>query len=527
MAHRVLFLARRAGLFALAWVMVACATQTRTVVLFHTSDVHGGIEPHAARWHVANPSRMIGGQATLAALIAKEPRPKLLVDSGDVFQGTPIGNLTKGDAVIEGMNALGYAAMAIGNHEYDYGEPNLERLAALAKFPMLATNIRRRETGDRPEYAKPSTMVEVGGVRVGLVGVATRSTSTSTLPQNVAHLLFEDEVDAVKREAQRLRDNGADVVVALSHCGLAPSQARKRVDAKALTLTAADETYAGDLAIARGAPVDLVLGGHLHTGISGTWKDPVSGVVIVQSYEGLEAVSRVHITVDGDGKPEIESELLDLWTDTYGADPAIAALVKGFAAKIGTELDKPVCELTGDLRRVDGGLDSPLGNVVADAMLRAVDGADIAIQNSFGIRADLYAGKVVVRDIYRVLPFDNTLTVVEVSGEVVEKIVMESLRDGRARLQFGGLTANITLGDSGEVASVSVGVGGRSLDKSRTYRVVTNNYLTSGGGGGERLSNIPVVDTGRSLRDVLAADLMARTPVAVPSVGRLLVITPL
>ena len=156
---------------------------SREVVIYHTSDMHGYILPHKARWHTPNPQRKIGGFVALAAAIEAEPKPYILLDSGDFFQGAPEGTLSKGRSVIKLMNALGYHASAIGNHEYDFGEANLIELAQLAHFPLLASNIQIRETGAPVDYAQPWALIEQGGVKVGVVGLATRETSTATLPR--------------------------------------------------------------------------------------------------------------------------------------------------------------------------------------------------------------------------------------------------------------------------------------------------------------------------------------------------------
>ena len=123
--------------------------ELRQVVLFHTSDVHGGLTARTARWHKANPKRQIGGYAALMNVVKREKLPHVLLDSGDIFQGTPEGNLTRGDAVVAAMNAVGYGAMVIGNHEYDFGEANLKRLIGMAQFPVLGANIRLKASGAR------------------------------------------------------------------------------------------------------------------------------------------------------------------------------------------------------------------------------------------------------------------------------------------------------------------------------------------------------------------------------------------
>ena len=164
---------------AAAFLPNVARSERHEIVIFHTSDVHGGYDARPARHHKAAPDRLIGGYAVLANLVKRETRPKILLDSGDIFQGTPEGNLTLGDASIALMNHLGYAAMVIGNHEYDYGEENLRRLEKLAKFPMLAANIFLNRDGRPVDYATPHHMVTVGGVKVGILGLATRHTATA------------------------------------------------------------------------------------------------------------------------------------------------------------------------------------------------------------------------------------------------------------------------------------------------------------------------------------------------------------
>jgi 2',3'-cyclic-nucleotide 2'-phosphodiesterase (5'-nucleotidase family) len=523
---------RRVILWAVALGLInasPAAAKPRSFVIFHTSDIHGAIAGRTAKWDKSQPNRMVGGFPALAALVKKEKLPYLLLDSGDIFQGTPEGNLTRGRAVIEAMNALRYTAMAIGNHEYDYGEDNLRALARLATFPMLGANIRRKKDKKRVDYAGARHMVEIAGVKVGLVGIATRHTATSTLPKNVAHLIFDDEAKTARRHALTLRKQGADVVVILAHCGLAPSMARKRLSPNDVFFTASDEKYAGDRTIARGAPVDLVLGGHMHIGLSRPWRDPKSGVYIVQSYENLQAVSRLMITVDKEAEQvvKVDGALIDLWVDQTGEDPNVLGIVRAYQDQVGKQLSEEIGEIRSDMLRAGSPLDNPLGSWMADVM-RIAAAADIGVQNTFGVRDDLRAGKVTLRDVYKVMPFENTVVVVTLSGKQVKQLIRDNIRGRRSGIQISGIQVHLFYSaDGNRLDDLWVLHRGAPIDEERQFRVATNNYLAQGGTGGKVMIGAPVRDTGRSIRDVLIEAVRQHSPIQAPGVGRFKTITKL
>ncbi|HIA03759.1 MAG TPA: bifunctional metallophosphatase/5'-nucleotidase [Myxococcales bacterium] len=491
-------------------------------VIFHTSDIHGGIAKRPAHWHKKTPKRLIGGFAALAALVKKEALPYLLLDSGDIFQGTPEGNLTKGRAVIEAMNALGYDAMAVGNHEFDYGENNLKELSKLANFPMLAANIRIAANKAPISYAKSRRMLRVGKIKVGVIGIATQHTRSSTLPKNVVHLIFKNEVKSARKHAIALRKKGADVVIVLAHCGLAPSVARKRLDPNDLVLTENDKNYVGDLAIARGAPVDIVFGGHMHTGLTAPWRDPESGVHIVQSYENLASVSRLEITVDRKSKPKVQvsGRLVDLWVDQHGEDAAVLELVQKHQNQVGKRLDEKIGTLNESMIRAGYPLDNPLGSWMTDIMRMSV-AADIGIQNTYGIRDDLRAGTISLRDIYRVMPFENTVVVVTLSGKQVKQLVRDNMRGQKSGIQISGIRVHLRFDPQKQTLQESwVLHKGAPIDDEKLYRVATNNYLAQGGTGGKVMKGAPTHDTGRSIRKVIVEAVRQHSPITPPKVGR-------
>jgi len=444
------------------------------------------------------------------------------LDSGDIFQGTPEGNLTKGRIVIVAMNLLGYDAMAIGNHEYDYGEANLRSLQRQARFPFLGSNILRAADRQPVNYAVPHVLLHVGGVRLGIMGIATHTTRTSTLPANVKHLLFTDEVAAAALQAKSLRAAGAHIVIALTHCGLGPSHARRRIAGESYTPTTDDLQYRGDLAIARGAKVDLVLGGHMHTGLEGGWRDPASGTWIFQSYERLEAAHRIVLTIEdtasGPVLKTVKGTLVNLWVDQLGTDQAMNTLLREYSQDIDREMNSVIGHTARGLDRK--GLDSQLGNWLTDIMRQRVK-ADVGLQNTYGIRADLSAGNIRMRDLYEVMPFDNTLVTTSLTGKQLEQVIRKNLHHGKSNIQVSGIRITYRSSSGTSIKDLKITVAGEPLVPARKYSIATNNYLTSGGSGGGILSTVPAHDTGMALRQLFIDDVKRRKQVEAPPTGRI------
>src|ERR1043165_2476669 len=232
----------------------AVLAQPVHVVVVGTTDVHGwvaghrdprppsrGAPPAARAWSAAPaaappPSGALPLFASyVEALRAANPGRVVLVDSGDVFQGTLESNYFEGKPLADPYNAPGYSGVAIGNHEFDYGpagreksvprDPGDDPLGALkervaqAKFPFLSANITEKATGKTPAWLKRSAIADVGGVKVGIIGLTTPETPVTTMPVNVASLSFNDPVKAAVEEAANLRAHGADAVIVIAHMG--------------------------------------------------------------------------------------------------------------------------------------------------------------------------------------------------------------------------------------------------------------------------------------------------------------------
>lgn len=502
------------------FLLLPPAAAAEKVVIYHTSDVHGWYYSRPAEWDNNTPSRLIGGYAALSARVKKEKHPVLLLDSGDMFQGTPEGTLTRGLASVRLMNELGYAATVPGNHEYDYGEGPLQVMASSSAFPVLGANIYLKGSVGLSPHLKPYTIVERGGKKIAVLGLAGRHTATSTLPQNVAHLDFRDEASEAARWLTEIRRSSPAAVVLLIHLGLDERLSLKRVDISTWTFSAAPP---GTLRVARSAPgFDLVLGGHNHTALLRGYRDPVTGTVFGESGYGLSYTTRAELDFDdrtGELK-SVEAALVPLWTDETGEDPAILKLIDGFKADVEREMGRVLGRAAADLPQDPGWLDSPIGNLLCD-LTRAATGADIALHNTKGIRAPLRKGEVRLRDLHQALPFENSIVTMRLYGSDLKRIMAANIIHGRSFMQVSGLEVEFRAGDGPRPAALRLLRGGSEIKDGDDFLVATNSYLS---GGGDHAAGFAagrdVSDTMRPVRGVIE-DALARRPLKAPAGGRI------
>ncbi len=492
-----------------------------TISVYHTSDVHGWYSARPAKWDKENSTRTIGGFAALASLVEADKNPHILLDSGDTFQGTPEGNLTKGMATVKLMNQLGYSAAEAGNHDYDYTEANLRAMVAASSFTWLGANVYLKATGERVDYLKPYVIIEKAGKRIGVIGIAGRHTATSTFPAYVKHLEFKSETQEAAKWTAEVKKLNADVIIILPHVGFGGDLGGQIADISTWTFTSAQTNY-GTLPIARAAGADIVIGGHNHTGLAKGYYDKESGTLLAESYWMLTNVSRITLNFDdATGKFKGASdELVPLWTDKTGEDPAVLETIKGFSAEVDKEMSKVIGDSAVDLGFSEAGLDSDIGNWFTDAMRRQA-GTDAAFQNSAGIRADLKKGPVRLRDIFQVMPFENTLVKLTMTAQQVKDLIADNLRGGRSKMQVSGLKISFKNSPKGPV-DVKIFKDGKELDPGDKLTVATNNYLTTGGSGGKAFDGAEKsADTMLPVRDLLIKDMKENPVHASPEGGRI------
>ncbi|MGB0799866.1 MAG: bifunctional metallophosphatase/5'-nucleotidase, partial [Planktomarina sp.] len=363
-----------------------------------------------------------GGSARLVTAI-NEARARsnnsILVDGGDQFQGTLFYTYYKGALAAEMMNKLGYTAMTVGNHEFDDGPEVLAGFMDAVDFPVLMSNA---DVSAEPLLAgklAKSTVIERGGQKLGLIGLTPQDTDELASPGD--NVTFSDPVAAVQGEVDALTAQGVNKIIVLSHSGYAVDQ---RV--------AAETTG-----------VDVIVGGHSNTLLSntnerakGAYPTMVNDTAIVQAYAYGKFLGELNVTFDDNGDIKSatgEPIVIDAGVPEDGATKARIAELAGplqeirdrVVAKSGTEIrgDREVC-------RVE---ECEMGNLIADAMLARVkdQGIQIAIQNSGGIRASMDAGDVTMGEVLSVLPFQNTLSTFEVSGQTI----IDALENGVSQVE--------------------------------------------------------------------------------------------
>lgn len=494
-----------------------------------TNDVHGWVMPQLE--HFPSADIRHGGLAALSSYLkvlrADNPGGVVLVDAGDLFQGTLMSNITEGQVVIEGFNLLHYDAAAIGNHEFDYGpvgpvsasRPGMDPFGALkariaqARFPLLSTNIYEADSGLRPSWlpGDGSVIVERAGLKVGIMGLTTPQTPTTTLPINVASLKFGRLAPEALTTATALRKRGADLVVAVVHAGGKCGSCDQPHD-----LSTCDTGSGEIFEMMKGLPegtLDAVVAGHTHQQIGHF----VNGTPIIESFALGNYLGLIELYVDpatkkvrGD-KTQIHAavpvcETMDeatqtcdtrLLHDKQGLVKAVPASFRGVPIvpdEAVIAAMAPAKQRVAELQDKELGLavpsalgrsyeaESPLGSFLADS-LRAMTKADVALLNPGGLRADLKRGALRYGAVYEVIPFDNQIASLDLTGEELTRLLGAAYGSKKGVFQLSGL--EVTIGSCpapDRLKSVRL-PGGKPVDPAAHYRLVMPDFLARGGDG--------------------------------------------
>lgn len=460
---------------------IAAADAQSTITVLHVNDVHARMEPFAP----ATDAPLVGGMANIAAKVfairEEQPGKVLVLSAGDMIHGTNIANLFGGRPMIEAMNLIGFDAMALGNHEFNYGQEALLALQEKALFPFLGANITNP---DGQPYVKPYIIKEINNIKVAILGFSPQETPIAAHPKNVEGMTFADPIETAKQLVKIPEIQNADLIMALTHIGA-------EIDRK----------------LAAAVPeIDVIVGGHSHTIIDQAEK--IGNTIYVQTGEYGQYLGRLDLTISNGQVVASNYKLLPVDTSLTPV-AGVQALIDNYNAGLKDMMSTVVGETYTDL---DGARENVrtretnLGNFIADLMRQAV-GADIALENGGGIRASIPKGEVTIGDIYTVLPFDNTLVLIEATGEQIWKALEVSVSNYPEQsggfLQVSGLSFVFDPNMPAGQRVVSVTVGGAPLDLAKTYKVALNDFTAAGGDGYDVLKDAKVLaDTGIMLRDV-------------------------
>lgn len=459
-----------------------------TVKILHTNDMHGRLD--------AEDGRVIG-MAKVKTIKDKE-QPTLMFDAGDAFQGLPLSNFSKGADMAKAMNAVGYDAMTVGNHEFDFGFDTAMNYKKLLNFPILSSNVYK----DGKSVYAPSTIIEKNGKKYGVIGVTTPETATKTHPNNIIGVSFLDPVASVTAEMKKLQGK-VDAFIILSHLGID---------------TTTKEAWRGDYLASKIAGnkdfknnAIVILDGHSHSVIeNGELKNTV---MLAQTGTALANIGKVTFDLQNKIATNMKASMIkEADTKEVIQDAAVKAIVETAKDNFGKATSEVVfhnpVQLQGERNDVRT-RETNLGNAIADAMeAYSVNGfdtaGDFAVTNGGGIRASIDGNKdVTIGDIIKVLPFGNTITQISVKGADVKAMFEHALsapvveKDGKTGLDANGAFLHISKSikvhydmtkPAGErVYAIEVFNKKTNkfepLNNAKTYKVVTNDFLAVGGDG--------------------------------------------
>ncbi len=422
-----------------ALILTACAVQDSLsgepvhITVLYTNDEHG--------WMAATGN--FGGATGMMHRWREdegysEDGAFLILGGGDTWTGPALSTWFDGESMIDVMNAMNYDAIAIGNHEFDFGLDGLRARAAQAEFPFLAANVSDTATGEPPDGVLPYILQDVAGVRVGIVGLASQRTPQTTMPTHVAGLEFGNYQQALARAVPEVRAEGAQVVLVISHlCG-------PEINALA--------PVAAELGVA------MIGGGHCHEQVARM----AEGVALVEAGWRMEAYGRVDLDYDP-RTGSVENLGVDVKPNRAGAgSDDITDVVAHWQSQLDDALLVPIGYTADGIKRNS----DAMYNMVTDAWLAAYP-ADIAMSNPGGFRQDIEPGEITLADIVGVLPFDNTLVDAQLTGQQV----VASYQHGAQRPAVGGLTR----------AGSRFLVNGEPLEMQGTYHVLVNDFMYAGG----------------------------------------------
>jgi len=500
----------------------------RTLTIIGTNDLHGAVDrlPLLAGFieNVREARKADGGGV-------------LLLDAGDMFQGTLESNLAEGADVVRAYNAIGYDAVAIGNHEFDFGPegPDVTAKAAdddprgalkarvhEAKFPFLVSNINDAKTGNRIKWQNmpSSVLLEIAGTMVGVIGASTESTPFTTMPANFSGLVMAPAAREIAADAQALRARGAQVIVVVAHIGSSCKDTSKPTD---LSSCKTDEELFKVIDDLPKGLVDVWVGGHTHAKVA----HRIDNVATIESLSSGRAFGRVDLRItdthvsgvqihepqllcplDADGNPVA---LADCHPEAYEGKPVVPnadvqKIADESSARAAPRRDEKLGVTVTSIITKSYALESAEGNWFTDLMLAARPEAQLALTNGGGLRADIPAGELTYGRLYEAMPFDNRFAVVEVKGKHVRRLVTTNIQRSSGFYSWGGLVAKARCKD-GQLA-VDIKVGGKPLADDATYKIVTSDFLASGGDmsifGRLKLPEGAVTMTDVIIRDAIA-----------------------
>src|SRR6266487_1465006 len=446
---------------------------TVCISILHTTDLHGHILPTFD--YDGNPDR--GGLARCATQITRwrrENSNSILIDVGDVYQGTDVSLRNKGALMIDLLNHLEYDAWVVGNHEFDWGMECFEHALEQSNMPVLAANMlmEQKPAGQFPDanhpFAKiqPFILKEIAGIKLAIVGVTTPGMAFWLWPEFTRGLDFRHPVEPVRRAIARAKNDGADAIVLTGHMGLK-------------TRTGGDDFANTVMALTSEFPeIAVFIAGHTHQDVPSRL---TNGVLFTQAdHFGIHA-GRVDLLFDRNSKKLLHREAIcELMDNRYGFDPVIISRAKSQLAESDAALSQMIGELAETLHArgrpgEPSDIERLIGAAIMEALLERSVPVDGVMHGVFDEKANLVAGPKTVNDIWNLIPFENYIVTAELSPEEI-KTIMEEVYAGHERRSFLGF--EVKTGGRGydrRITSMTLD-DGRPLDRGKRYVIAFNTF---------------------------------------------------
>lgn len=444
------------SLFLMLAALWCVGAQPQYVTILHFNDFHGQLLP------LEVDGKSLGGMARIATMVEgtrgwndAHSTTTLLLEAGDILQGTPLSTVFHGEPDFICLNMIGVDAMTLGNHEFDFGQDNLAMRVKQAHFPLISANVRKAATGE--PLTQPYATFDIAGVPALVFGLTSKDTPIESNVKNMVGLAFLDPIE-VAREIVSEKRADYPIIIALTHIGL-------------------DE----DLKLAEAVPgIDLIVGAHSHDAV----KEPIrlGDTLICQAGSKGIYLGQFDAFFENGDIARYRGFLREV-NDAVPADPEVDRVISRYADTLNERIKRVIATAKSPLNGVRDELrsgETNLGNLLAD-ILRTYAAADVAIINGGGIRASINEGPITVEEVMMVLPFGNQLATVELTGaELLEALKHDAglPRPDGGFLQVSGLSMAIR---GAEVSDVQV--HGEPLAPEKTYKVAMPEFLLTGGNG--------------------------------------------
>jgi len=493
-------------------------SEDKTVTLLFTNDVESAYDPIPAFW--IDDLSMIGGIAEMTTLIQelRQQEPNVfLFDSGDIFTGA-LAKLTGGRLAFELMITMGYDAMAIGNHEFEYGHEVFAWQKNRVPFPVLGANFFYKDT-DHP-FAQAHAIIERDGIRIGVIGIMGQDAVTAIIPSFIAPLDVQNPAEAVQKSVDELRDQ-VDLIVLLTHQGkTAPMQTDAESDPRLQRDIEADIALAGAV---RG--IDVLFAGHADAGTPEPVVNQDTGTLIMQTYGQATHLGYLQLALDGEtGKiTHYDGKLIPVDPSRWGPDQRVAAKLEVYRSmypEIMITVGKTEAQM--NRRYIE---ESDVGNLFADIFV-AASGADIGFIHGGSLRKDLPAGSVRVLDLLDTYPFVDDVVIKEMSGDQIRRALEQSLTFERGLLQLSGLELTYDLHRPEQQRIVSLTRNGEPVMADDQFTIAAPGFLTEGGDLYDSFPESAAIGQVGKVSDIVIRYFRDYEVVKVPERGRQKDVTP-